>query len=40
MLIQVKQRHQNIYRVKNCATVAEMREYIGEAKEAIRYGHT
>lgn len=40
MLIQVKQRHRNIYRVKNCATVAEMREYIGEAKEAIRYGHT
>lgn len=33
MLIQVKQWHMNIYRVKNCATVAEMREYISEAKE-------
>ena len=40
MLIQVKQWHRNIYRVKNCATVAEMREYISEAKEVFRYGHT
>ena len=40
MLIQVKQWHRNIYRVKNCATVAEMQEYISEAKEAFRYGHT
>lgn len=40
MLIQVKQWHMNIYRVKNCATVAEMREYISEAKEVFRYGHT
>lgn len=40
MLIQVKQRNRNIYRVKNCATVAEMREYISEAKEVFRYGHT
>ena len=40
MLIQVKQWHRNIYRVKNCATVAEMREYIGEAKEVFRNGHT
>lgn len=40
MLIQVKQWHRNIYRVKNCATVAEMREYISEAKEVFRYGYT
>ena len=40
MLIQVKQWHRNIYRVKNCATVAEMREYISEAKEVFHYGHT
>ena len=40
MLIQVKQWNRNIYRVKNCATVAEMREYISEAKEVFRYGHT
>ena len=40
MLIQVKQWYRNIYRVKNCATVAEMREYISEAKEVFRYGHT
>ena len=40
MLIQVKQWHRNIYCVKNCATVAEMREYISEAKEVFRYGHT
>ena len=40
MLIQVKQWHGNIYRVKNCATVAEMREYISEAKEVFLYGHT
>ena len=40
MLIQVKQWHRNIYRVKNCATVVEMREYISEAKEVFRYGHT
>ena len=40
MLIQVKQWCRNIYRVKNCATVAEMREYISEAKEVFRYGHT
>lgn len=40
MLIQVKQSQRNIYRVKNCATVAEMREYIGEAKEVFCYGHT
>lgn len=40
MLIQVKQWHRNIYRIKNCATVAEMREYISEAKEVFRYGHT
>ena len=40
MLIQVKQWDRNIYRVKNCATVAEMREYISEAKEVFRYGHT
>ena len=39
MLIQVKQWNRNIYRVKNCATVAEMREYISEAKEVFRYGH-
>ena len=39
MLIQVKQWYRNIYRVKNCATVAEMREYISEAKEVFRYGH-
>lgn len=39
MLIQVKQSQRNIYRVKNCATVAEMREYISEAKEVFRYGH-
>ena len=39
MLIQVKRQHRNIYRVKNCATVAEMREYISEAKEVFRYGH-
>ena len=40
MLIQVKQWYRNIYRIKNCATVAEMREYISEAKEVFRYGHT
>lgn len=40
MLIQVKRSQRNIYRVKNCATVAEMREYISEAKEVFRYGHT
>lgn len=40
MLIQVKQSHRNIYRVKNCATVAEMREYMDEAKEVFHYGHT
>ena len=40
MLIQVKQWHRNIYRVKNCATMAEMREYISEAKEVFHYGHT
>ena len=40
MLIQVKQWHRNIYCVKNCATVAEMREYISEAKEVFHYGHT
>ena len=41
MLIQVKQWYRNIYRVKNCATVAEMREYISEEKEEVfRYGHT
>lgn len=39
MLIQVKQWNRNIYRVKNCATVAEMREYISEAKEVFHYGH-
>ena len=40
MLIQVKQWHENIYRIKNCASVEEMREYISEAKEVFRYGHT
>lgn len=40
MLIQVKQWYRNIYCVKNCATVAEMREYISEAKEVFHYGHT
>ena len=40
MLIQVKQWYRNIYRVKNCATVAEMREYISKAKEVFHYGHT
>ena len=40
MLIQVKQWCRNVYRIKNCATVAEMREYISEAKEVFRYGHT
>lgn len=30
MLIQVKQWHRNIYRVKNCATVEEMRWYLGK----------
>ena len=40
MLIQVKQWCRNIYCVKNCATVDEMREYISEAKEVFRYGHT
>ena len=28
MLIQVKQWHRNIYRVKNCASVEEMRWYL------------
>lgn len=28
MLIQVKQWHRNIYRVKNCASVEEMRRYL------------
>ena len=40
MLIQVKQWCRNIYRIKNCATVAEMREYISEAKEVFHCGHT
>ena len=40
MLIQVKQWHRNIYSIKNCASVAEMREYISEAKEVFCYGHT
>ena len=40
MLIQVKQWYRNIYCVKNCATVAETREYISEAKEVFHYGHT
>ena len=39
MLIQVRQWHRNIYSIKNCATVAEMREYISEAKEVFHYGH-
>ena len=30
MLIQVKQWHRNIYRVKNCATVEEMRWYLSK----------
>ena len=30
MLIQVKQWHENIYRIKNCATVEEMRWYLGK----------
>lgn len=30
MLVQVKQWHRNIYRVKNCATVEEMRWYLGK----------
>ena len=30
MLIQVKQWHRNIYRVKNCAAVEEMRWYLGK----------
>ena len=30
MLIQVKQWYRNIYRVKNCATVEEMRWYLGK----------
>ena len=30
MLIQVKQWHRNIYRIKNCATVEEMRWYLGK----------
>ena len=40
MLIQVKQWLRNIYSIKNCASVAEMREYISEAKEVFCYGHT
>ena len=40
MLIQVKQWYGNIYSIKNCASVAEMREYISEAKEVFHYGHT
>lgn len=30
MLVQVKQWNRNIYRVKNCATVEEMRWYLGK----------
>ena len=30
MLIQVKQWYWNIYRIKNCATVEEMRWYLGK----------
>ena len=40
MLIQVKRWYRNVYSIKNCATVAEMREYISEAKEVFLYGHT
>ena len=30
MLIQVKQWHESIYRIKNCATVEEMRWYLSK----------
>ena len=30
MLIQVKQWYWNVYRIKNCATVEEMRWYLGK----------
>ena len=39
MLVQVKQWNRNIYRVKNCATVAEMREYISEARGVYHHGY-
>ena len=29
MLIQVKQWHRNVYSIKNCASVEEMRRYLG-----------
>ena len=30
MLIQVKQWHRNVYSIKNCGTVEEMRRYLGK----------
>ena len=30
MLIQVKQWHRNVYSIKNCATVEEMRRYLSK----------
>ena len=36
MLIQVKQWHGNIYRIKNCATVEEMRWYLSKCAPPTR----
>lgn len=36
MLIQVRQWQRNIYRVKNCATVEEMRWYLGKCAPPTR----
>lgn len=36
MLIQVKQWHRNIYSIKNCASVEEMRWYLGKCAPPTR----